>query len=537
MFFLHPINELFNGHAILDETQTLIEFQDSLKQGILFPHWATHARHGLGSPLLLFKQPGYYYIASPLSWIFPPIRALGITMFAFAFLGFITTYIFVRHIFSAGSGWLAANLLLLSPYTGTNLAIRADLSEFAAMMTVPALFFSFYSFFYSTRKLKSLIFIALLSGFLIPLHPHVALYSIGLLSLTCLITIFIPSLTKQTIYAIIALAIGISLGAFYWFPVLLELPYVSSEFMLSNFYHYSNHFISPKEFFQPYNRNSLIPFTLSPIVVFFISATIISLFTQWKNYNKSQKLLLLYSLTALGMFSFLTTQQSMPLWNHLPILQLTVFPWRMLSIITVLSTVSVVGLITLAHKPMPLIFAATIILLFLSPTYTKYSIDKSISTPQNISDLEHQTFPTRDEFAWIPKNASPSIPLSQTKKIMPSDNLIVTSFKRSQGLLTAQVKTEGEASLTLPHYYYPVGWQAEINNKPISLSSSAQGLMQINLPDKTNGTLKVSFKTTPMRKIGFIISASSLFLGILLVLTTIIVAQKKHSQITHHAPQ
>src|SRR5258705_8146501 len=87
----------------------------------------------------------------------------------------------------------------------------------------------------------------------------------------------------------------------------------------------------------------------------------------------------------------------------------------------------------------------------------------------------------------------------------------ITGFERGTGRLQARVTMIGRARVTLPHYYFPVGWAATFEDAPVPLEATPDGLMQVALERGTPtdaGLLDVRFSTTPARRLGVALSAA-----------------------------
>ena len=71
--------------------------------------------------------------------------------------------------------------------------------------------------------------------------------------------------------------------------------------------------------------------------------------------------------------------------------------------------------------------------------------------------------------------------------------------------------------MTLPHYFFPLGWQARVAgaDRGVRLEPSRQGLMRVGVPPGIEGDVEVRFTMTPMRRLGWIVTALSATLGLL----------------------
>jgi hypothetical protein len=75
-----------------------------------------------------------------------------------------------------------------------------------------------------------------------------------------------------------------------------------------------------------------------------------------------------------------------------------------------------------------------------------------------------------------------------------------------------RVNADGPAVVTLPHYYFPVGWEATFFGRPTGLKPSRDGLMTTMVVGQS--VLEARFHTTPARRTGLLVSGATLLLVI-----------------------
>jgi hypothetical protein len=519
-FFLLPANSVHLAHDVFTYVGRLLEFRDLLGSGYYSPQWCTNFRGGLGSPYFSYYQPGFFYVASLIPWTIAPVKALGITIMVFANFGYWGTYSLLVRRF----GWISASVgactILLSVYTCTEIFIRGDLSEFAGMMWLaPFLCLTIQAL--DKRSLKALVMLAFAGAFLVVLHPLIAL--VGYIGAILVLIFYFQGIKslKRVLPVLIALGLGAGMSAFYWLPVFFEWNLVNPEQAFTGPFNYTNHFIDPLNLLSRYTRETLIPFTLGPLIPALVIINSTVAFWRWRSLDNSQQRLIVFSLGSIVIFTFLMTPASAPIWEIARPLQRLQFPWRIFSIVSVLAGFAAgCQLIWFNRRVHALLAAFIVLVLFaLSFEYTTFRLDSRFSTPANAHELLNENFAPDLRNEWLPITANANVPMSLRSVPIQGPGVIVSGFKREQGLLTCQVRTDQSSFVILPHYYFPVGWSALFQDSPIALKHDHLGLMKVELPANTEGELLITFHGTPMRKIGLWVAFTALLITIGLYLS------------------
>lgn len=486
----------------------LLEFRQQLAAGYLGPQWCSSFRNGLGSPYFVYYQPGFFYAASLVPWWVPPVRALGIALAAFALIGYFGMLALVRPRFGTAAGWLAASALVLGSYTGTEIYLRGDLSEFAAMMVLPVALQGLLGWLEQGR-LRHAAILTLSAASLVLLHPAVALLGYGLLVLGLLLFVIQTRQFRRTASGLLALGLGAGLTAFYWFPVVFEWHLVNSQEAFKDYYRYTKHFVSPlTRLVQPYGRRELSDaLTLDILLPLLVAVSAITLIRRRKQLGVEQRRLAVLCLVGIAVFSFLMSGLSAPLWEAMPLLQRMQFPWRALTVVTVLAAAaSGSTLLWQSGRRSELVVGMLVLILWLfSWRYTEHKLHPA-PAPQTVEQLAGRYFAPDLQNEWVPRGASLRIPSDQRRTPRPGPRCQIDGFVRSAGQLRCHVRNQSPSSLVLPHYYFPGGWQATLDDRPVTLKADARGLMQIDLPEPVHGELVVRFTRTPMRSAGLVVS-------------------------------
>jgi hypothetical protein len=518
-YFLHPADRIHDNHESYTYSGRLVEFRDLLAAGYVWPQWCTHFRGGLGAPYFSYYQPGFFYAASLVPWSVAASRALGLAVCAFALLGYLSMYGLVSQRFGRLSGWLGASALLLSVYAATEIYVRGGLSEFAAMMTLPAALWALAGWL-QHKHVRYLAWLAASAAALITLHPAVALVgfmvlALGLAGFTCLTRQIRPAMA-----AAVALGLGVGLAAFYWFPVFFEWDLVSAEAAFAGFYSYRHHFVDPLRLLGPYQRQGIIPFSLGLITAALLIFNTLVLLLRGRKMTAWQRRQLAFCLLGIVVFVLLMSRASAPLWASIPILGRLQFPWRILTVVTVLAA-AVCGSMApwKAETARAMVVGSAVLLMWgLSWRYTEYHIDPIARNFRSVEQLARTHFAPDLSDEWLPRGAEADIPEQDRLRPSVTGDCRVGQFERAQGRLRCHVRARGPSSVTLPHYYFPVGWKARLAGRPVELTADSRGLMRVELREGTDAWLEIRFARTPARSWGILLSAVSLLAAVVVLI-------------------
>lgn len=519
-YFILPPDLMPFNHERHHYVYRLVEFRDLLGAGYWSPQWATHFRGGLGGPYFGYYQPGFFYLASLVPWSVDPMRALGCVVIAALVFGFATTFALIRSRFGGVAGFVGATAFIAAPYPRVEILVRGDLSEFTAMMLVP---FVLHRFLDALERGRTRDLVGLAVGFAAVLctHPAVGLF------LAIALAVALPVLVAANrgwaggLRAGTALAVGVGLVGFYALPVAFEIGYVAADKAFRIPWRYIDWFVEPLDVFDPAARR---PF---PIVVGDILVVMAALNLAWflwrpRAWAAEQRRLLGCALAVSAVMLFLMSSASAPLWALVPPLPKVQFPGRALAVLTpaLACAAGAIG----GETGRRWRHAALVLLALASAAQSVSAMTPGAPVPfvhvTRATDLvTAQNFAPDVADEWLPRNAIirslvglPTGPSVSWGKCSTSD------FVREQGRLAVRVADNPQGCrVTLPHYFFPLGWQASIDGatRGLTLGQFGGGLMQVGVPPGVEGTVELRFRMTPMRRLGWLLSAVAGTLGLL----------------------
>jgi len=506
-FFLHPAERFFFSHENFSYVGRLIEFRANLGAGYLFPQWCSDFQGGLGSPYFSYYHPGFFYVASLIPWGVPPMRALGIAIFAFALVGFWFMYSSIARRYGSFSGIVSGSAFLLSVYAATDVFVRGDLSEYSAMMTLP---FAYWAtlWWIDRPTFQRFLALSISCAVVVVLHAIIGVACFMMVGLLLLLSLLWHRNIRVTLGGFLAMGLSLLFAAFYVFPLLFEWQAVQTAPAFQGHYSFARHFVSLAQLFGPYTRTTAVPFTLGWIFLILPVYNIVSSIMYRRAMSSERWWILLSSLVGLAFFIFIISASSTVLWTHSETLRKFQFPWRFLTVITVFLAAMHGATLSWKHEGRRMLFVGIWLVgaSVCSWWYTSYAIDWGATVPRSTQDLIARAYnPDPHPLFLSPGTTSPQEigPVGPTA----GQGIGMTSFHRSQGRFDMNIANVAVASfVTLPHYYFSLGWHAYLNDKEIPIEAEERGLMQIPLSAGSHGRLVVVFSYTPMRALGLCIS-------------------------------
>ena len=350
----------------------------ALSDGQRLARWMPDGDFGYGYPYFNYYASLPTYIAALFKlYGFSFTLALKLTQFsalAVAALGLYAWARSARPRASAAQAWLASAAYTFAPFHLVNLYVRGDsLGELWAMAFYPLCLWSAQRWI-THPSLRRAFSLAACVTLLILSHNISALNFLPFLGLYLVLqerkketearsqesetanpqsaihnqqssTLHSPPFTfhlplssvLRLPSSVFPLLWGLLLSAFFWLPALLELKYVQVTDLTQGFFFYGNHFrgldlIQPTLFFNPDpTPGRPTPFSMGLLQTIATLAGLLVLgwrtvrSRQWSSLNS-------FILLGLGLSTFMITPLSAWLWEHLPLIRYTQFPWRFLSI-------------------------------------------------------------------------------------------------------------------------------------------------------------------------------------------------------------
>ncbi|MCP4420700.1 MAG: YfhO family protein, partial [Chloroflexi bacterium] len=539
--------------------QRLHQLETAVLDGHFPVRWMPDANYGYGYPFYNFYAPLSIYITLIFRLIgFSFVRAIHLSHL----LGYLVagwgTFALARRWFNNGSpsrnwaGLLAAAAYTVAPFHLVNVYVRGDsLAEFWAMAFYPLVILAADGLFSGRRRQIGLFGLAYAA--LILSHNISALIFSPFLLLYLLLRWrfgeFLPQRAQKVqrnnnlqrsanatpisnhIFGII---LALALAAWFFAPALAEQSLAQLDTVTSGYFHFSNHFLGTADhpltqstFFVDYGVGDREAFRMGLVQTAVSILGLIGLIWQW--WRRKSHAPALFILLTLVVSSFMLTPLSALLWQHLPLLSFTQFPWRFLSVQAFGGALAAGALAMMLPQPkwwaLPLIG----VLLFsslarLKPDYLPLT-DADVTA---VSLARYEWFTgnigTTISFEYLPPTVQPRpytsnwLNSGERWQVRPLSGKLLTASLQNQRSTKQQwvVETAVSSTLIFPTMQWP-GWAAWVDGEQVAIRPSAgSGLIQLEVPAGRHDIV-LRLTRTPVRLVAELVSLTAVLLTIWLL--------------------
>lgn len=355
---------------------------------------------------------------------------------------------------------------------------------------------------------------------------------------------------------LLALLWGGLLVAFFALPALVEQPATRANLSISQGYTYEQNFLSLGDLVAwpafPADPALINPPVVRSLPLISLAWVVLLAVVGWRTFSAANRRHIVLWTAVLLTTLFFATPTSRWLWANLPLLHLTLYPWRMLGM-TSLATAALIALVWPSHqegkvaKYLTLLFAAT---LLLSTTPWLYPPREPIAeqiTQENVSRAEVPPLfigtTTLGEFLPLSVTELPDT-AAQREALIATGNpdrlqipTGVTAVRLAANPTDARYALQANQPVTLTYnqFYFP-GWQATLNGNPIPLIPSIpHGLITLALPAGAH-ELHLWFGATAVRRLGEGISGVALLAAVAVLLWSQLHAKAEKVEPSHVSP-
>ena len=491
----------------LQQVHTLIT------HGTIIPRWAPDLIHGYGYPLFIFYPVLSYMVAEPF-------HALGMSLDASVKLGYFFGFIFAAFFMyliggalgSKNAGLIGASLYTLAPYRLLDVYVRVSYTEFFAMSLFPFIFWSFLRFAQTDRRCFALSALMGLIGLNLT-HSISALLIYPLTFLWGLIVAFTfaKHIKRYFVIMMIVFVCAAGITAFFWIPALLERQYVQIDRMISDAFSFENHFISLAQLFSlkwgyPVSQKGMpqpMSFQIGWLHIIAVFMCVGCL------YHASRRMrgVMIFILTGAVVSIFCMLPISKLVWDIIPMLAYIQFPWRILMVVSLLSSLAGVCVVVCLEKYTPKqwiwLICCAVIALYSLPYCKAQYIDEPLfsqAIEHNIRQLPLPYGSSTLLLEYLPRWALtvPEHPYEQLLSAQEGIAIYEQSVLPTQYQFT--VRADKTGSLRVNTLYYP-GWRCYIDDLKTKIKPVPEtGIMEIQIQSTGTHRVHITFENTVLRK-------------------------------------
>lgn len=495
------------------------EFDKALRSGSWYPVWAEDLNYTYGVPLFNYVYPLPNYVASFLHATgLSFIDSFKASLIIATLLSAVTAYLLGKEKYGNWGGLITSVFYTFAPYHLLDIYVRGTIGEVWALAFFP-LGLLLLDRLVKKRTIRNVIYFGLCYSLIIFSHNILAVMFSAFAGSYALLLIL---QSKKRIYSAAGIGSGFFLGfllsAAFFLPALLEQKYVVGL----KIYDVTTNFPELYELLIPSWGSGFAAAGTGPQMSFQIGLmNLLVVFTVLigliiKKITKDRAFII-FLLGWFFLLCFLMTAYSIQIWNIMPFMNYFQFPWRLLSLV-ILITSLLAGSVTLLTKRRIVYIVLIVLTIFSTYSYAHapYFMQRSDSYYMSRENFIYSTNSIGNVFQtkWLsfqkklPKSAS-----NHSQDIrLTSKNSITQDYK---------VTLKKSTFVTFNTAYFP-GWEAQINKKAVPISNS-KGKIGIRLPAGTY-ELELLFTNTTIRTVSQTVSVIA-FLVVLTVLFKTVVLQ------------
>ena len=525
------------GHDTGAHLFRIAEVARALHEGVLYPRFLPDAYGGLGGPILNFNPVAPYYVPALLVILsFGPIAALKISAGAMMIAGGVAVRILARpHLGRAGAA-VAGFAYVYLPYRIANLYVRMAYSELAAMVILPLAMAA------ARRAARQ------------PSPPQVAMVALGMgiLLATHFPTsvIGIPAVFLYTLWSVrrgghlramavfaIAFALALMMSAFSWLPAITEQGQTHYQDSTAGYDNYAHHFLGWPQLFTPeWGFGQSLPgsrdqmsFQIGWVHVLALLVGVAAAF----RFRLIRPLISFCALiTVAG--SILMLGVTKPLWDRLWILQNIQFPWRILALVgigtslaagvaSVLPAIAAESASRISPAPaagrsrtlagrrsaIALLAGTALIVAAACLPYLEVRRGEGKDSDFTPEAIRRQYL---GEVKFQPKEVAriKFVPDGPRASLLAGGTAAIVEEKTHR--MSVEVDSPGPTTLRL-HLFHTPGWKARIDRDELSVRGEpGTALVLVDVPAGRH-RVNLRFSDTPVRRVGWILSGAGLLIS------------------------
>jgi hypothetical protein len=523
----------FESHDGIFHVHRLAALDRAVRAGVLYPRWFPEFAFGYGQPVLNFYGPLSYYWGLPftllgLDAVLATKLILGTGLIASALALYALARLYVDRL----PALVAACLYAYLPYHLLDLYVRGAVAEFLAFVWFPLILLAFHRLLDETAGRRWITWLAIAGlalAALILTHSLSALLFAPVLAAYLLFRLAVRRDVAAVGRLALAVALAVTLSAFYWLPVLAESQYVGLGSGISE--GYQRHLLSAGALFSPdlvysYEARDPVTFSLGWVQGLIMLAALGLPFVRRVCWPA-----ILFLAVALASAWMLTTA-SQPAWQALePVLAYLQYPWRFQAL-AALACAMLAGFLlqALGGVSRPGMAAAGIALLAVTGAWALADLPFTPTRPalpvEQMWAQDRETGQVGTTWTgeylpiWVQEQRwALSQPLRH-----PADEYDAPDVAQGLSLTGVgythyqwRLESEAETGLVLHQFYYP-GWEARWQGRVIPAQPlGSLGLAAFRLPPG-EGILSLRLALTPAQRWGSLVSLlAALAVAVLLV--------------------
>ena len=513
----------------------LVEFDQGIRSGVLYPRWAPDLLAGYGYPIFVFYAPLLYYLAEAFHLLgFGFADALKAAIGAGMAASAAGMYLFGRDLWGRWGGLLSAVAYVYAPYRLVNTYLDGELAQTLAWAWLPWLAWASWRWLRG-GQMRYGVLAGVCCGGLIATHSVASWLAALFLGLAMAALLAARAITiRRTLPLAGFLVAGVALAAPYWLPALAEQASVQLDRVRIATYDFHTNLLPldrllSTDWAHQYTGyvgvNGPAQLGLVQTLAAAIGLAALAWFAWRKRNLATVAPALLFAGLALAALT-LTLTPAAVVWEHVPFGRFLQFPDRLLAIVSF-------GLAVVAGGLAPSLgrfrWAGALLLaaLLVAGATARLTVN-GLTLPPSLGPAQVTAYEqvsgafgttAKGEFTprWLgsPPLTSPLIP-HELGAPLPASVGPLTITARQPEALQATIAAQRQGPVELPVSYFP-GWTATVRGASSPTTPGPHGLVSVDVP-AGQSAIALHFGDTPDRRLADALAA----LGVLALLAVAI---------------
>lgn len=527
-----------NAHDAPHSLFFLNQFDQAIRDGVLYPRWGVDFALGYGYPLFNVYSTLAFYVAEGFHLLGASLTgAVKLTYVLSFVLSGLTMYTFGKRVLSPQAGVLAAVVYTYAPYRLLDIYVRCAFAEFCAFSLLPLVLLLFYELL-ERPSARNVVLAGLACGALFLTHAATAFV------FTILLVPYVAFLLASKIrsgwvgvlrlagLAVGAAVLALALASIFLLPMIAEKGYIVEGQWTQGSFEYDKHFVYPSQLFSPYWGYGYAGEGLQDemSLQLGLAATTLALVgAVWCLQKRFEgRAQVVFFLVASLVIVAAMMPVARPAWELLPLTAFVQFPWRLLGLaaltMSFLGGAAVHAFVEGETGPegrldaRMAVLALVVVLAsfgYVSPQYTPPSARSEL--PVAIIDFESFYPPDRVGMTiWASEQPQDTPLVSQYRAGEPlikatalSGDATVEMVRHGAASEEVQVNSASGTELQFYTYYFP-GWRGYVDGQEVEVyPSGPYGLIAMQVPAGDH-RVSIRFGDTPVRAVGAGVTGVSL---------------------------
>jgi hypothetical protein len=466
----------------------VFEMYQAFKSGQMPPKWGPDFSFGYGYPLFEFVYPLPYYLGAVFYSLGASLTfSVELVTILAVFGSFIFMYLWMRELVSKKAALIAALVYIYTPYRALDIYVRGALGETVAFAFLALLGYGVTCIFNKKDRLGFFVTIIGTAGLVLS-HNLTAYLGLIFFGFYSLILFFQKNREIRDLFkAGVGVLLGLGISSYFWLPALIDKKLMVNDAV----FNFVDHFPFIKQLIIPFWGHGSshwgpldeMSFQIGPVNLIIVAVVLLilagSVFK--KRMIVKENFLMVFLVAVFFIFVFMMNIRSMFLWQVLPLAEYFQFPWRML-LMTTLTTSLLAGFVVDRFKIYGKSFVVLIVIIIAGNLYYFTNLDSArvisdqdvfseffVKDPINGGDINLKFLGNTEEYLRLPKATLERPTMQPDEKIEAGEGLQILSVKEISSVRW-EVETKGVGVLTA-HIYNLPGWTGKVNGRQVKLET------------------------------------------------------------------